>query len=80
MHPPRCPYRGNASALRASRGVHNKGNQSNFKCLEAMMEYVVREAVKLASSTAGVSQLSQYKKSQDKSGLTGMGSFLVDRC
>ena len=24
MHPPRCPYRGNASALRASRGVHNK--------------------------------------------------------
>ena len=24
MHPPRCPYLGNASALRASRGVHNK--------------------------------------------------------
>ena len=24
MHPPRCPYRGNASALRASRAVHNK--------------------------------------------------------
>ena len=23
MHPPHCPYRGNASALRASRGVHN---------------------------------------------------------
>ena len=23
MHPPRCPYRGNASALRASTGVHN---------------------------------------------------------
>ena len=25
MHPLRCPYLGNASALRASRGVHNKG-------------------------------------------------------
>ena len=24
MHPPRCPYRGNASALPASMGVHNK--------------------------------------------------------
>ena len=24
MHPQRCPYRGNASALRASEGVHNK--------------------------------------------------------
>ena len=24
MHPPRCPYRGNASTLRASREVHNK--------------------------------------------------------
>ena len=24
MHPPRCPYRGKASALRASTGVHNK--------------------------------------------------------
>ena len=23
IHPPRCPYRGNASALRASRVVHN---------------------------------------------------------
>ena len=26
MHPLRCPYRGNAAALRASRGVHNKFN------------------------------------------------------
>ena len=26
MHPPHCPYRGNASALGASRGVHNKSN------------------------------------------------------
>ena len=42
-----------------------------------MMEYVVREAVKLASSTAGVSQLSQYKKSQDKSGLPGWGPSLL---
>ena len=24
MHPPHCPYLGNASALRASKGVHNK--------------------------------------------------------
>ena len=24
MHPPRCPYRGNASALWALRGLHNK--------------------------------------------------------
>ena len=23
MHPQRCPYQGNATALRASRGVHN---------------------------------------------------------
>ena len=28
MQPPRCPYRGNASALRASRGVHNKSQPS----------------------------------------------------
>ena len=30
MHPPRCAYRGNASALRASMGVHNKWNYGIF--------------------------------------------------
>ena len=32
MHPLRCPYRGNVSALRASRGVHN-----NLLCLNGFM-------------------------------------------
>ena len=34
MHPPRCPLRGNASALRASRGVHNNIDGKNSKCMQ----------------------------------------------
>ena len=41
MHPPRCPYRGNASALRASRGVHNNnfGNANNILCFFILWFY-----------------------------------------
>ena len=36
MHPPHCPYRGNTSALRASRGVHNnKANVTRKRLVQA---------------------------------------------